>query len=59
MFVPVGLLGLTMVVMGLACRRLSWRVRALTPAIVWAGATVVLSVLWQPLLMPLFEGPPV
>jgi len=38
--------------------RLGWTVRAIFPACTWLLSVVALRLIWEPLLLPVFTGPP-
>jgi hypothetical protein len=55
---PLLLTGVTMIGCGLAARGLPWRLRIGAPALVWLATAVALAAVWDPVLIPYFQGPP-
>lgn len=55
---PGALAALALLTAGLLSRRSAWRMRAFLPAAIWAVALLALRAAWDPLLLPVFQGPP-
>lgn len=55
---PVLLTAAVMITAAIAARRLPWWTRALTPAITWLAAALLLRSLWTPYLLPMLQSPP-
>ena len=56
--VPGLLAAAALTVAALLGNRLSWLLGALAPAAVWLGSVLLLRLLWQPWLLPIFLSPP-
>lgn len=50
--------GVVSIVMALLVNRCPWLTRAVVPAAVWLVLLLLQNVLWDPYLLPIFQGPP-